>query len=199
MTIMCLGRDLALSVGAAVTAVTALTDRSVTWVREDLNCEPSFWARNFRATSATSRAARRKSPRRISRASRRCTITRAAGRRQSLGPATGVRDHVADGLLLQSSRPETSALHRCRANHLAKRCSCPSSRRRQRTPCRGRSLFRRQGPRAEIFLRALGGNMRRCAGRSDRFNPLSLSDSAPNREFLYQLFRLMLRLANGRS
>ncbi|CEG10530.1 Type IV secretion system protein virB4 [Afipia felis] len=44
MTVMCLGRDLA-EVGAAVTAAgDALTDRSVIWVREDLNCEPAFWS-----------------------------------------------------------------------------------------------------------------------------------------------------------
>ncbi|MBS0530797.1 MAG: VirB4 family type IV secretion system protein, partial [Proteobacteria bacterium] len=44
MTVMCLGRDLA-EVGAAVTAAgAALTDRSVIWVREDLNSEPAFWA-----------------------------------------------------------------------------------------------------------------------------------------------------------
>ncbi|WP_164311564.1 hypothetical protein, partial [Streptococcus pneumoniae] len=44
MTVMCLGRNLG-EVGAAVTAVgAALTDRSVIWTREDLNCEAAFWA-----------------------------------------------------------------------------------------------------------------------------------------------------------
>ena len=44
MTVMCLGRNLS-EVGAAVTVVgAALTDRSVIWTREDLNCEPAFWA-----------------------------------------------------------------------------------------------------------------------------------------------------------
>ena len=44
MSVLCLGRTIP-DVTAAVTAVgAALTDRSVIWTREDLNCEPAFWA-----------------------------------------------------------------------------------------------------------------------------------------------------------
>jgi len=44
MTVMALGKTLA-EVDSTVTAAgAALTDRSVIWVREDLNTEPAFWA-----------------------------------------------------------------------------------------------------------------------------------------------------------
>ena len=44
MTVMCVGRTMA-EVTSGVTAIgAALTDRSILWVREDLNCEPCFWA-----------------------------------------------------------------------------------------------------------------------------------------------------------
>ena len=44
MTVMALGKTLQ-EVDATVTAAgAALTDRSVIWVREDLNTEPAFWA-----------------------------------------------------------------------------------------------------------------------------------------------------------
>lgn len=44
LTVMCLGGTTA-EVDRCVTAVgAALTDQSIIWVREDLNCEPAFWA-----------------------------------------------------------------------------------------------------------------------------------------------------------
>jgi type IV secretion system protein VirB4 len=44
MTVMALGKTLQ-EVDATITAAgAALTDRSVIWVREDLNTEPAFWA-----------------------------------------------------------------------------------------------------------------------------------------------------------
>ncbi len=68
----------------------------------------------------------------------------------------------------------------------------------QRIQPRPKLLFVDKDRGAEIFIRALGGQYETLVpGEPTGFNPLSLPDTAPNREFLYQLFAFMLRPANG--
>ncbi|MFX5072830.1 VirB4 family type IV secretion/conjugal transfer ATPase, partial [Acinetobacter baumannii] len=68
----------------------------------------------------------------------------------------------------------------------------------QRIEPRPKLVFVDKDRGAEIFLRALGGQYETLVpGEPTGFNPLSLPDTAPNREFLYQLFAFMLRPANG--
>ena len=199
MTVMCLGRDLA-EVGAAVTAVgAALTDRSVIWTREDLNCEPAFWAQlpgNFpyiarKAVISSKNFAGFTSLHNY-------PSGRAAG--NHWGPAISVFEttsqtayyynhHVHDlgnfTVVGPSGSGKTVFLSFISAQS-------------QRVEPRPKLLFVDKDRGAEIFIRAMGGQYEVLVpGEPTGFNPLALPDTAANREFLFQLLGFMLRPANG--
>ena len=68
----------------------------------------------------------------------------------------------------------------------------------QRVEPRPKLLFVDKDRGAEIFIRAMGGQYEVLApGEPTGFNPLGLPDTAPNRDFLFQLLGFMLRPANG--
>jgi type IV secretion system protein VirB4 len=199
MTVMCLGRDLA-EVGAAVTAVgAALTDRSVIWVREDLNCEPAFWAQlpaNFAYIARKAVISSKNF------AGFTSLHNYPSGRPDSnhWGPAISVFEttsqtayyynhHVRDIGNFTVVGP-TGSGKTVFLSFIAAQT--------QRIEPRPKLVFVDKDRGAEIFLRALGGQYETLVpGEPTGFNPLSLRDTAPNREFLYQLFAFMLRPSNG--
>ena len=64
----------------------------------------------------------------------------------------------------------------------------------QRIEPRPKLVFVDKDRGCEIFIRALGGQYEELQpGEPTGFNPLTLPDTGPNREFLFQLFSLMLR------
>lgn len=199
MTVMCLGRDLA-EVGAAVTAVgAALTDRSVIWVREDLNCEPAFWAQlpgNFAYIARKAVISSKNF------AGFTSLHNYPSGRPMGnhWGPAISVFEttsqtayyynhHVRDIGNFTVVGP-TGSGKTVFLSFIAAQT--------QRVDPRPKLLFVDKDRGAEIFIRALGGQYETLVpGEPTGFNPLSLPDTAPNREFLYQLFGFMLRPAPG--
>lgn len=199
MTVMCLGRDLA-EVGAAVTAVgAALTDRSVIWVREDLNCEPTFWAQLPGNFSYIARKAVISSKNFAGFASLHNYPSGRPGGNH-WGPAISVFEttsqtayyynhHVRDIGNFTVVGP-TGSGKTVFLSFIAAQT--------QRIEPRPKLLFVDKDRGAEIFIRALGGQYETLVpGEPTGFNPLSLPDTAPNREFLYQLFGFMLRPAPG--
>jgi type IV secretion system protein VirB4 len=199
MTVMCLGRDLA-EVGAAVTAVgAALTDRSVIWVREDLNGEPAFWSQlpgNFGYIARKAVISSKNFAGFVS------LHNYPSGRPDGnhWGPAISVFEttsqtayyynhHVRDignfTIVGPTGSGKTVFLSFIAAQT-------------QRVEPRPKLVFVDKDRGAEIFIRALGGQYETLVpGEPTGFNPLSLSDTAPNREFLFQLLAFMLRPAQG--
>ena len=199
MTVMCLGRDLA-EVGAAVTAVgAALTDRSVIWVREDLNCEPAFWAQLPGNFAYIARKAVISSKNFAGFTSLHNYPSGRPGGNH-WGPAISVFEttsqtayyynhHVRDIGNFTVVGP-TGSGKTVFLSFIAAQT--------QRIDPRPKLLFVDKDRGAEIFIRALGGQYETLVpGEPTGFNPLSLPDTAPNREFLYQLFGFMLRPAPG--
>ncbi len=199
MTVMCLGRDLA-EVGAAVTAVgAALTDRSVIWVREDLNCEPAFWAQlpgNFAYIARKSILSSKNFAGLTS--LHNYPSGKPAG--NHWGPAISVFEttsqtayyynhHIRDIGNFTVVGP-TGSGKTVFLSFLAAQT--------QRIEPRPKLVFVDKDRGSEIFIRALGGQYETLApGEPTGFNPLSLTDTAPNREFLFQLFAFMLRPTKG--
>jgi type IV secretion system protein VirB4 len=199
MTVLCLGQTMA-EVGAAVTAVgAALTDRSVIWTREDLNCEPAFWAQlpgNFAYIARKSVISSKNFAGFVS------LHNYPSGRpdRNHWGPAISIFEttsqtayyynhHIRDlgnfTVVGPSGSGKTVFLSFISAQS-------------QRVTPRPKLLFVDKDRGAEIFIRAIGGQYEVLTpGEPTGFNPLSLPDTAPNREFLFQLFGFMLRPANG--
>lgn len=199
MTVMCLGCDL-IEVGAAVTAVgAALTDRSVIWTREDLNCEPAFWAQlpgNFAYIARKSIISSKNFAGFTS--LHNYPSGRPAG--NHWGPAISVFEttsqtayyynhHVRDlgnfTVVGPSGSGKTVFLSFISAQS-------------QRVEPRPKLFFVDKDRGAEIFIRAMGGQYEiLMPGEPTGFNPLSLPDTARTREFLFQLLGFMLRPANG--
>ncbi len=199
MTVMCLGVDLS-EVSAAVTAVgAALTDRSVLWVREDLNAEPAFWSQlpgNFAYIARKAVISSKNF------AGFTSLHNYPSGRPDGnhWGPAISVFEttsqtayyynhHVRDignfTVVGPTGSGKTVSLSFIAAQT-------------QRIAPRPKLVFVDKDRGAEIFIRALGGQYETLVpGEPTGFNPLSLPDTAGTREFLYQLFAFMLRPAQG--
>lgn len=199
MTMMCLGRDLA-QVGAAVTAVgAALTDRSVIWVREDLNCEPAFWAQL---------------PGNFAYIARKAVISSKnfAGFTSLHNYPSGrpIGNHWGPAISVFETTSQTAYYYNHHVRDIGNFTVVGPTgsgktvflsfiaAQTQRVDPRPKLLFVDKDRGAEIFIRALGGQYETLVpGEPTGFNPLSLPDTAPNREFLYQLFGFMLRPAPG--
>ncbi|SDR63779.1 type IV secretion system protein VirB4 [Rhizobiales bacterium GAS113] len=199
MSVMCLGSSMA-ELAATVTAVgAALTDRSVIWTREDLNCEPAFWAQlpgNFAYIARKSIISSKNFAGFVS------LHNYPSGRMEGnhWGPAISVFEttsqtayyynhHVRDlgnfTVIGPSGSGKTVFLSFISAQS-------------QRVQPRPKLLFVDKDRGAEIFIRAMGGQYEVLTpGEPTGFNPLALPDSASNGEFLFQLFGFMLRPANG--
>ncbi|KIU53112.1 VirB4 family type IV secretion system protein [Bradyrhizobium elkanii] len=199
MTVMCLGRNLS-EVGAAVTVVgAALTDRSVIWTREDLNCEPAFWAQL---------------PGNFAYIARKGVISSknfagfASLHNYPSGRPTG--NHWGPAISVFETTSQTAYYYNHHVRDIGNFTVVGPTgsgktvflsfiaAQTQRIQPRPKLLFVDKDRGAEIFIRALGGQYETLVpGEPTGFNLLSLPDTAPNREFLYQLFAFMLRPANG--
>ena len=199
LTVMCLGRDLS-EVQRCVTSVGAtLTDRSVIWVREDLNVEPAFWSQlpgNF-AYSARSALISSKNF-----AGLASLHNYPSGKAQNnhWGPAISVLEtvsqtayyfnyHVRDlgnfTVVGPSGSGKTVFLGFMAAQS-------------QRIKPRPKLVLVDKDRGMEILVRALGGRYEVMRpGEPTGFNPLQLPDNPANREFLFSLISFMLRPANG--
>ncbi|GLK70248.1 VirB4 family type IV secretion system protein [Ancylobacter dichloromethanicus] len=199
MSVMCLGRTVA-EVAATVTAVgAALTDRSVIWTREDLNCEPAFWAQlpgNFPYIA-------RKSV---------ISSKNFAGFTSLHNYPSGRLDgnHWGPAISVFETTSQTAYYYNHHVRDLGNFTVVgPSgsgktvflsfiSAQSQRVTPRPKLLFVDKDRGAEIFIRAMGGQYEVLVpGEPTGFNPLSLPDTAPNREFLFQLLGFMLRPGHG--
>lgn len=199
MSVMCLGRSLS-EVGACVTAVgAALTDRSAIWVREDLNCEPAFWAQLPGNFAYIARKAVISSKNFAGFTSlHNYPSGQPAG--NHWGPAISVFEttsqtayyynhHVRDIGNFTVVGP-TGSGKTVFLSFIAAQT--------QRILPRPKLIFVDKDRGAEIFIRALGGQYETLVpGEPTGFNPLSLPDTASNRDFLYQLFAFMMRPPAG--
>jgi len=199
MSVMCLGRTVA-EVAATVTASgAALTDRSVIWTREDLNCEPAFWAQlpgNFQYIA------------RKSVISSKNFAGFASLHNYPSGRPSG--NHWGPAISVFETTSQTAYYYNHHVRDLGNFTVVgPSgsgktvflsfiSAQSQRVTPRPKLLFVDKDRGAEIFIRAMGGQYEvLIPGEPTGFNPLSLPDTAPNREFLFQLLGFMLRPAHG--
>ncbi len=201
LTVMCLGGTLP-EVDRCITAVgAALTDQSIIWVREDLNCEPAFWAQLPGNLGYVARGGLISSKNFAGFVSlHNFPSGRAAG--NHWGPAVSLLEttsqtayhfnfHERDlgnfTVVGPSGSGKTVALSFLMAQA-------------QRVRPEPKCVFFDKDRGAEIFIRALGGRYEVLQpGEPTGFNPLALPDSGANREFLFQLFAFMLRRSDGRS
>lgn len=199
MSVMCLGRNLA-EVNAAVTAAgAALTDRSVIWVREDLNCEPVFWAQL---------------PGNFAYIARKAVISSKnfAGFTSLHNYPSGSPDnnHWGPAISVFETTSQTAYYYNHHIRDIGNFTVVGPTgsgktvflsfiaAQTQRILPRPKLVFVDKDRGAEIFIRALGGQYETLVpGEPTGFNPLSLPDTAPNREFLFQLFSYMLRPGHG--
>ncbi len=199
MSVMCLGRTLS-EVAAAVTVVgAALTGRSVIWTREDLNCEPAFWAQL---------------PGNFAYIARKAVISSKnfAGFTSLHNYPSGRPDgnHWGPAISIFETTSQTAYYYNHHVRDLGNFTVVgPSgsgktvflsfiSAQSQRVQPRPKLLFVDKDRGAEIFIRAMGGQYEILVpGEPTGFNPLSLPDTARTREFLFQLLGFMLRPANG--
>ena len=198
-TLMCLGKSLS-EVNAAITATgSALTDRSVIWVREDLNAEPAFWAQlpgNFPYIA------------------RKSTISSknfagfASLHNYPSGSVAG--NHWGPAISIFETTSQTAYYFNTHIRDLGNFTVVgPSgsgktvflsfiSAQAQRIVPRPKLLFIDKDRGAEIFIRALGGQYEVLSpGEPTGFNPLFLPNTGENREFLFQLFSYLLRRTDG--
>jgi len=198
-TLMCLGKTIA-EVTAAITATgSALTDRSVIWVREDLNAEPAFWAQlpgNFPYIA------------------RKATISSknfagfASLHNYPSGSAAG--NHWGPALSIFETTSQTAYFFNTHIRDLGNFTVVgPSgsgktvflsflSAQAQRIMPRPKLLFVDKDRGAEIFIRAIGGQYEVLSpGEPTGFNPLFLPNTGESRAFLFQLFAYLLRRTDG--
>jgi type IV secretion system protein VirB4 len=195
MSVFCLGRSMA-DLQSCVTAVGgALTDRSMLWTREDLNCEPAFWAML---------------PGNFGYIARRSLISskNLAGfmsmHNYASGRPTGGHWGLPISILETSSQTAYFYNHHVRdignftvvgptGSGKTVFMSFISAQTLRIQP-RPKLVYIDKDRGAEIFIRAMGGQYEVLTpGDPTGFNPLMLPDSGSNREFLFQLFSFMLK------
>ncbi len=201
LSVLCLGKTME-EVTRCVTDVgTALTEVSALWVREDLNCEPAFWAAL---------------PGNLPYVARKAMISskNMAGfsslHNYPSGRTEGVHWGVPISLLETTS--QTAYYFNFHVRDLGNfTVTGPSgsgktvflgfiAAQSQRVTPRPKLVLIDKDRGLEIFVRALGGRYEVLrAGEQTGFNPLRLPDTAHNREFLFQLFGFMLRRSDGRG
>lgn len=198
-SVMCLGKDLD-EVQDAVTAVgAALTNVSIIWVREDLNCEPAFWAQlpgnfGFIARKAL--------------ISSKNMAGFASLHNYPSGRPTG--NHWGPAVSVLQTTSQTAYYFNFHKRDLGNFTVIGPSgsgktvflgfiaSQAQRFFPRPKLVIIDKDRGLEILVRALGGKYEVLrAGEQTGFNPLMLPDSGENREFLFQLFAFMLRPVSG--
>lgn len=195
MSVFCLGRTMA-DLQACVTAVGgALTDRSMLWTREDLNCEPAFWAMlpgNFGYIARRSLISSKNLAGFIS-------MHNYASGRQSGG-------HWGLPISILETSSQTAYFYNHHVRDIGNFTVVgPTgsgktvfmsfiSAQTLRIRPRPKLVYIDKDRGAEIFIRAMGGQYEVLTpGEPTGFNPLMLPDNGANREFLFQLFSFMLK------
>jgi type IV secretion system protein VirB4 len=193
-SVMALGETLE-EVNKATTAIgAALTDRSVLWVREDLDLEPAFWAQmpgNFEYIARKGII----SSKNFAGFASLHNFPSGQPMENHWGPAISVFEtssqtayyfnfHLRDlgnfTVVGPSGSGKTVFLGFVAAQS-------------QRVEPRPKLVFIDKDRGAEIFIRALGGQYEVLRpGEPTGFNPLHLPDTPANQEFLFQLFSHML-------
>jgi len=199
MTVMALGKTLA-EVDSTITAAgAALTDRSVIWVREDLNTEPAFWAQfpgNFPYIARSAIIGSKNLAGFVSL------------HNYPSGSPTG--NHWGPAISVFQTASQTAYFYNFHVRDLGNFTVVGPSgsgktvwlsfiaAQAQRVRPRPKLIFVDKDRGAEIFIRALGGQYEILdPGTPTGFNPLMLPDSGENREFLFQLFAFMLKPPSG--
>ena len=201
LSVLCLGRDID-EVTRCVTDVgTALTEVSAIWVREDLNCEPAFWASLPGNFSYVARAGM---------ISSKNMAGFSSLHNYPSGKATGL--HWKTPISVLETTSQTAYYFNFHVRDLGNfTVTGPSgsgktvflgfiAAQAQRVRPRPKLVLIDKDRGLEIFVRALGGRYEVLrSGEPTGFNPLRLGDSGQNREFLFQLFSFMLRRADGQA
>lgn len=199
MSVMCLGDD-KLELDRCIRAVGgSLTDQSIIWLREDLNCEAAFWAQLPGNFSYIARSAM-------------ISSKNFAGFLSLHNFPSGKRDgnHWGNAISLLETTSQSAYFFNFHVRDLGNFTMIGPSgsgktvalsflmAQSQRIRPRPRCIFFDKDRGGEIFIRALGGNYEVLQpGVATGFNPLQLPDTGINREFLFQLFSLMLRKPDG--
>lgn len=200
-SVMALGQTLE-EVNRCTTAIgAALTDRSVLWVREDLDLEPAFWAQmpgNFEYIA------------RKGIISSKNFAGFASLHNFPSGQASG--NHWGPAVSVFETSSQTAYYFNFHLRDLGNFTVVGPSgsgktvflgfiaAQSQRVEPRPKLVFIDKDRGAEIFIRALGGQYEVLRpGEPTGFNPLHLPDTAENREFLFQLLSHMLARPDGRS
>ncbi|RVD04148.1 type VI secretion protein, partial [Mesorhizobium sp. M7A.F.Ca.ET.027.02.1.1] len=199
LTVLCLGKTMD-DVARCVTDVgTALTEVSALWVREDLNCEPAFWATlpgNFAYVA------------RKSMISSKNMAGFSAFHNYPSGRTGGV--HWGMPISVLETTSQTAYFFNFHVRDLGNfTLNGPSgsgktvllgflAAQAQRLTPRPKLVMIDKDRGLDIFVRSLGGRYEVLkAGEPSGFNPLHLPDTPHNREFLFQLFSFMLRRSDG--
>jgi type IV secretion system protein VirB4 len=199
LTVVPLVRKMTELDGAITSIGAAMTDRAVLWVREDLNCEPAFWAQLPGNFNYVARRAIISSKNFAGFASlHNFPSGKPSG--NHWGPAISVFEttsqtayyfnfHQADlgnfTVVGPSGSGKTVFLAAVAAQS-------------QRISPRPKLVFIDKDRGAEIFIRAMGGSYDILEpGTATGFNPLTLENTAYNRDFLHMLFSFLLKPSDG--
>jgi type IV secretion system protein VirB4 len=198
-SLLCLSRDLA-GVEKAVSELgSCLTDMNITWLREDLNLEASFWAQLPGNHAYIARSAMLSSANFSGFSSMHNFAT---------GQVTGVHWGLPISVLETTSQtPYHFNFHQRDIGHFLVTGPTGSGKTVALTFLLAQAFRVRPEPRAvffdkdrgaEIFIRAVGGAYEILRpGAPTGFNPLQLENTPANRDFLLRLLKAMLRPASG--
>ena len=195
LTLLALSRDLE-GVGRAVSDLgSCLTDMNINWIREDLNMEAAFWAQLPGNHAYIARSAMLSSANFSGLSSMH---NFASGQRDDLHWRTPITI-----LETTSQTPYWFSFHRRDIGHFLVTGPTGSGKtvvltfllaQAFRIEPRPRAVFFDKDRGGEIFIRALGGTYEvLMPGTPTGFNPLQMENTAPNREFLLRLLKVMLR------
>ena len=198
-SLLCLSHDLA-GIDKAVSELGAcLTDMNVTWLREDLNMEASFWAQLPGNHSYIARAAMLSSANFSGFSSMHNFAT---------GRASGLHWGLPISILETTSQtPYWFNFHQRDIGHFLVTGPTGSGKtvaltfllaQAFRVTPEPKAVFFDKDRGAEIFVRAINGNYEVLEpGTPTGFNPLQLANTPGNREFLLRLLKVMLQPGDG--
>jgi type IV secretion system protein VirB4 len=195
LTLLALARDPEGVTRAVSELGSCLTDMNINWIREDLNMEAAFWAQL---------------PGNHPYIARRAMLSSAnfAGLSSMHNFATGRADGLHWGLPITvlettSQTPYLFNFHQGDVGHFLVTGPTGSGKtvaltfllaQAMRVSPTPRAVFFDKDRGAEIFTRAIGGAYEVLApGVPTGFNPLQMENTAPNREFLLRLLKVMVR------
>ncbi|MFU0505737.1 VirB4 family type IV secretion/conjugal transfer ATPase [Pseudaminobacter sp. NGMCC 1.201702] len=198
-SLLCLSGNLAGLDKAVAELGSCLTDMNITWLREDLNLEASFWAQLPGNHAYIARSAMLSSANFSGFSSMHNFAT---------GKANGVHWDLPISILETTSQtPYHFNFHQRDIGHFLVTGPTGSGKTVALTFLLAQAFRVRPEPKAvffdkdrgaEIFIRAVSGSYEVLQpGRPTGFNPLQLENNASNRVFLLRLLKAMLQPADG--